>query len=76
MNPAGQRTVSFQLAIDGGQCPKIGTLVLECDECQIDAYTAVDMGRENGYVSSAFVIMKFAEAQNTYKIYKLLKTNM
>lgn len=69
MNPAGQRTVSFQLAIDGGQCPKIGTLVLECDECQIDAYTAVDMGRENGYVSSAFVIMKFAEAQNTYKIY-------
>ena len=27
------------------------------------------MGKENGYVSSAFVVMRFAEAQNTYKIY-------
>ncbi|MCR5343724.1 MAG: hypothetical protein K6E70_10240 [Butyrivibrio sp.] len=69
MNASGQRTVSFQLAIDGGQCPKISTLVLECDECQIDSYTAVEMGKENGYVNTAFVVMKFAEAQNTYKIY-------
>ncbi|WP_408070187.1 hypothetical protein [Butyrivibrio sp. JL13D10] len=69
MNPSGQRTVTFQLSIDGGQCPKISTLVLECDECGIDAYTAVEMSKENGYVSSAFAVMKFAEAQNTYKIY-------
>ncbi|SEK59522.1 hypothetical protein SAMN04487770_10246 [Butyrivibrio sp. ob235] len=69
MNPKGQRVVSFQLLIDSGQCPKIGTLVLECDECQIRSYTAVEMSKENGYVNSAFVVMRFAEAQGTYKIY-------
>ncbi|WP_044914660.1 hypothetical protein [Butyrivibrio sp. WCE2006] len=69
MNPAGQKTVTFQLAIDSGMCPKVSTLVLECDECQINAYTAVEMSRENGYVNSVFVIMRFAEAQGIYKIY-------
>ncbi|WP_026657192.1 hypothetical protein [Butyrivibrio sp. AC2005] len=69
MNPSGRKTVSFQLEINNGQCPKISTLVLECDECPIDAYTAVEMGKENGYVNSVFVVMKFAEAQSTYKIY-------
>ena len=69
MNHKAQKTVAFQIAIDGGQCPKISTLVLECDECKIRSYTAVEMARENGYISSAFVVMRFEEVQDTYKIY-------
>ena len=69
MNHKGQRTVSFQLAIDGGQCPKINTLVFECDECKIRDYTAIEMGMENGYISSVFVVMRFEEVQGMYKIY-------
>ncbi|WP_029319924.1 hypothetical protein [Butyrivibrio sp. AE3004] len=69
MNPKGQKTVTFQLAIDSGMCPKVKTLVFECDECRINTYTAVEMGTDNGYVNSVFVIMRFAEAQSTYKIF-------
>ena len=69
MNTSGQKLVSFQLAIDKGQCPGIGTLVLECDECKIDSYTAVEMETDDRFVTSVFVVMRFAEIQNTYKIY-------
>ena len=69
MNPDGQRTVSIQLQIETGQCPKIGTLVLECDECQIDSYTALETHNDGKFVTAAFVVMRFAEPQDTYKIY-------
>ncbi len=69
MNTSGQKAVTFQLAIDKGQCPKISALVLECDECKIEAFTAVEMKSEDGFVTSVFVVMRFAEAQSTYKIY-------
>ncbi len=69
MNPKGQRTVSYQLEIESGQCPKISTLVLECDECQIDSYTAFESMSDGKFVTGVFVLMRFAEAQNTYKIY-------
>ena len=69
MNILGQRTVSFQLSIEKGQCPKVSSLILECDECKIDSYTAVEMKQDEGFITSVFVIMRFAEAQGTYKIY-------
>ena len=69
MNTSGQKTMTFQLAIESGQCPKIGTLVLECDECQIDSYTAIPMDFDGRFVVSAFVMIRFVEIQNTYKIY-------
>ncbi len=69
MNPAGQRTVTYQLSIEKGQCPKIGTLVLESDECLMDSYTAIAMECEDGFVTTAFVAARFAEVQGTYKIY-------
>ena len=69
MNPSGQRIVTYQLSIEKGQCPKIGTLVLECDECLMDSYTAIPMESEDGFVTTAFVAARFAEAQGTYKIY-------
>ncbi|MBE5844750.1 MAG: hypothetical protein E7302_11390 [Butyrivibrio sp.] len=69
MNPQGQRTVTYQLAIEKGQCPKISTLVLECDECQMDSYVAIEMESSEGFVTTAFVAARFSEAQSTYKIY-------
>jgi hypothetical protein len=69
MNTSGQKTVTFQLSIESGQCPGIGTLVFECDECQIDSYTAIPMDYDGHFVVSVFVIMRFVDVQNTYKIY-------
>ncbi len=69
MNPQEQRIVTFQLEIEKGECPKITTLVLECDDCKIESYTAIDVETVDGYVVSAFVMMRFAETQNVYKIY-------
>ncbi|MBE5859787.1 MAG: hypothetical protein E7301_06645 [Butyrivibrio sp.] len=69
MNTEGQKLVSYQLSIEKGSCPQIGTLVLECDECKVESYTAIPVWEQDGFVTSAFVVMRFADAQDTYKIY-------
>ncbi len=69
MNTSGEKVVSFQLLIEKGQCPKVSTLILECDECEINSYTALEMKSEEGFVTVVFVVMRFADPQDNYKIY-------